>query len=284
MPLPYSPTQKDGRVVAESNELKSLKVLRLFGHLRRQELAMAVWPKSSPKSAYIMACRTTSRLLEQGLVLERTNSLGGKSLVLAAKGVARLRDQDLQAQEGYELAFDGPQFFHRTLGTCYLLHKAREGHEVFGEFAILKGWSPVVKELARDSVQKIPDGLISYDRSLFGYGPRIRPVDWVEVESAVKPYEEIRKAFNLYAKTLNLSKKEDIELHKLVFVCDARQKHDTQILRHAKQYLKENPNLNGDVILGETVIAKCYVDPPFVWHGCTEHSLKELLAQGYAPD
>jgi len=44
MPLPYKPTEKDGRAVADHNDLKVLKAIRLFGHLRRQEVAMAAWP------------------------------------------------------------------------------------------------------------------------------------------------------------------------------------------------------------------------------------------------
>lgn len=277
MPLPYNPTQTDGRSVADSNELRVLKAVRLFGHLRRQEVALAAWPKSSSKSAYIMACRTVTRLLEGGLLLERANTLGGTSLVLAAKGVARLREVDLSAQEGYDLAFDGPQFFHRTLGTNYLLEKAKSGNEVFGEFSLLKGWAPVRKEEFRDRFQKIPDGLITYTKDSLGYTGGIRPADWIEVESAYKNYEELKKVLSILTKSSNLNNEGSVVLHKLVFVFDGRQRHDRRVLKAIKQFLKENSHLSPELVLPEIILAKCFIDPPFAWHGTVEATAEDLL-------
>ena len=277
MPLPYNPTQVDGRKVADSNELRVLKALRLFGHLRRPEISMAAWPKSSSKSAYIMACRTVTRMLEGGLILSKPNSLGGTSLVLAAKGVARLRDMDLIAQEGYDLAFDGPQFFHRTLGTNYLLEKARHGNEIFGEFAILKGWAPVSRDELRDRFQKIPDGLITYTKNSMGFTGGIRPADWIEVESAYKPYEELKKVLSILTKNSSLNKDGSVGLHKLVFVFDGRQRHERQILRAIRRFLKDNPNLSPELVLPEIILAKCFIDIPFAWHGTIEATAYDLL-------
>ncbi len=277
MPLPYKPTETDGRSVADANEARVLRVIRLFGHLRRPEIAMAAWPSSSSRSAYIMACRTVARLLEGGLLLERPNTLGGTSLVLAAKGVARLRDFDIHSQEGYDLAFDGPQFFHRTLGTCYLLEKAKAGNEVFGEFAILKGWAPVLKSHFKEQFRKIPDGLITYSRGSFGFSSSIRPTDWVEVESAYKPYEELRKAFGVLTNSPNLDKDGRVALHKLVFVFDARQNHEKRVMRGIKRFLQENPQLSPDLVLPEIILAKCFVDPPFVWRGVSEVTAADLI-------
>lgn len=277
MPIAYHPTQKDGRSVADSNDLKVLKVVRLFGHLRRQEIATAVWPASSSKSAYIMAWRTTARLLKAGMLLERPNILGGVSLILGAKGVTRLKDADLVSQEGYDLAFDGPQFFHRTIGTCYLLEKAKTGHEVFGEYGILKGWAPATKDFVRETFNKIPDGLIVYPGEHLGFRSGIRAGDWVEVESAYKPYEELKKALAILTKQPSLNKRGSLMLNKLVFVYDARQSHENHILRAVKQFLKENPELARDEVLAEIVLAKCFIDPPFVWHGVMERTALELL-------
>jgi hypothetical protein len=277
MPLPYHPTAIDGRSVAEINDFRVLSALRLFGHLRRQELAMAIWPKSSPKSAYVMACRTIKRLLEAGAIMERPNTLGGKSLMLGSRGVVRLRDQDVVAQEGYDLAVDGPQFFHRTLGTAYLLEKAKRGHEVFGEYALLKGWAPVLKEEFRERFGKIPDGLILYPGELLGLVGGIRAADWIEVESAYKSYDELKKALSVLVKSSDLNKTGSVMLHKLVFVFDGRQKHDRWITRAIKQFLKESPSLNPDVVLPEIILAKCFIDPPFAWHGVVETSAYDLL-------
>lgn len=277
MPIPFNPTIKDGRSVALLNELKVLKALRLFGHLRRQEVALGCWPHSSSKSAYIMACRTVTRMVDSGLILDKRNTLGGKSLVLASKGVARLREQDLNAQEGYDLAFDGPQFFHRTLGNCYMLDKARTGCEVFGEYSLLKGFSPITKDFVKTKFNKIPDGLIVYGSDALGYKGNLRGADWVEVESAYKSYDEIRKALLLLTRNSELNEAGNVTLHKLVFVYDARQKHDRTLLRAIKQFLKEKPELSAEALLPEIILAKCFVEPPFVWHGVVEHSAAELL-------
>lgn len=280
MPVPYHPTSKDGRAVADDNEVRVLKAVRHFGHLRRQELAMAVWPKSSAKSSYVMAWRTVNRMLKAGQLLERQNSLGGRSLVLAAKGVSRLRDLDIRSQEGYELAFDGPQFFHRTLGTAYLLEKARAGTEVFGEYSILKGWAPVTRDFARERFSKIPDGLVVYSGAAAGLRDDVRVADWVEVESAFKSYEDIRKALVILTKNATLSANGDLLLNKLVFVYDSRQRHDRQILRYIKKFLSENPGLSEEAVMQEIVFARCFVDVPFTWHGVQEVTAWDVVSSG----
>lgn len=279
MPQTYNPTTKDGRAVAEDNELKVLMALKHFGHLRRQEVAMSCWPRSSANSAYAMAARTVKRMLKSGLILEKVNSLGGKSLILAAKGVTRLRDQDIAALEGYELAFDGPQFFHRLLGTNYLLERARVGDAVFGEYAILKGAAPIDKEYVRERFKKVPDGLIVRNGELEGYRSTDKVVDWVEVESAYKPYDEVKKALSLFRSTSQLTRNGGYYLGKLVFVYDSRQKHDRQILRHIKRFLVEfSATLDPEQVLREIILARCIVDAPFTWHGMEEATAAELLS------
>lgn len=277
MPVPYFPTTKDGRAVSQDNRLRVLQAVRHFGHLRRQEIAMAAWPRSSSRSAYIMAARTVRQMLAEGLLLERINSLGGASLVLAARGVSRLRDMDIKAQEGYELAFDGPQFFHRTLGTCYLLEKARAGDEVFGEYALMRGWSPVDMGYAREHFLKVPDGLVVYSGASLGLRDGVRLVDWVEVESAAKPYDEIKKALRILAVNSSMNKAGTLVLNKLVFVCDSRQRHEQQILRHIKRFLTENPQLSYPLLTQEIIIARCFVDVPLAWHGVEELVAYELM-------
>lgn len=285
MPIPYFPTQKDGRHVSELNDLKVLKALRLFGHLRRQELALGLWPGSSPQSAYIMACRTVNRLLDKECILEKKNSLGGNSLVLAAKGVSLLRSrEDLVAQEGYTLAFDGPQFFHRTLGTTYLMEKAKRGHEVFGEYAVIKGMAPVKRDFLRQKFQKVPDGLIVYGSDVMGLKDGVRSADWVEVESAYKTYDELEKSMALLTKNSELSASGNLIMNKLVFVYDSRQKHDRPVLRAAKQFLKNNPHLSPEVFLAEIVLARCFVEPPLAWKGYVESTALELIQQEHFQD
>lgn len=238
---------------------------------------MAVWARSSKKSAYVMASRTIRRMLEQSMLLEKANTLGGFSLVLASKGVARLRIEDIAAQEGYELAFNGPQFFHRTLGTNYLLERARAGDAIYGEYALLKGWSPVDKEYVRDRFRKIPDGLIVYSGARAGLRDGTRVADWIEVESAFKPYEEVAKALSLLTMDSQLTRDGGVLLNKLVFVYDTRHKHDKQLLRYIKRFLRERPSLSPELVLNEIVLARCFVDVPFAWRGVEERSALDLM-------
>ena len=238
---------------------------------------MAVWPRSSARSAYVMAWRTITRLLKEGELAERQNTLGGGSLVLTARGVARLKDLDIQAQEGFELKYNGPQFFHRTLGTCYLLERARDGAEVFGEYSILRSWAPVKRDFAKERFGKIPDGLILHDGKKLGMRDGLSIADWVEVESAFKPYEDAAKALSLFTKSAALNKSGSITLNKLIFVVDSRQRHHKQLLRYVKKFLSETPNVSADAVLDEVLIAICDIDPPFIWKGVDEYSVRDLL-------
>lgn len=285
MPLAHNPTSVDGRIVEFTNELRVLVAIKQFGHLRKSEIAIAVWPKSTSRSAYIMASKTVNKLVQKGLLIKKINTLGGASYVLGAKGVAKLKEHDIFTQEGYDLAFDGPQFFHRTLGTCYLLEKSKSGNEVFGEYGILKNWSPVTKEYLKDRFKKVPDGMITYSKGSFGYSNDIRPTDWVEVESAYKSYDELKKALDLLKIGTSLDSEGKVILHKLVFVYDCRQEHENRILRGIKKFLRENPQLDPQQTLEEIVFASCYIDPPFVWRGVIEKSgLDVLKSKDNLPD
>jgi len=284
MPIPYFRNDEDGRKVAWANELKVLNVLRVFGHLRRSEIATACWPRSSEKSAYEMAARTVRRMLDDGQLLERINSLGGCSLVLSPKGAGVLELAGTPAEAGYKLAFDGPQFFHRTLGTNYLLSKGKHGHEVFGEYAIIKGMSPVNRDFLRKNHKKVPDGLIVYSSEVMGYREGYRGADWVEVESAYKNYEDLARVLALLTKKPELNEAGTLTLNKLVFVYDSRQQHDRPILRAAQQFLKEHPHLEAEFFLDAVVLAKCFVDPPFAYHGVVEESAKSVLEKVHFQD
>ncbi|MDO8417772.1 MAG: hypothetical protein Q7S87_16350 [Agitococcus sp.] len=270
MPIPNHPTTKYGRIVAAENDLRVLSTVRHFGYLRRHEIAMAVWPKSTPKSSYIMACRTVTRLIKDGKLVDRPNSLGGMALILTNKGVSSLRDVGIDAQDGYDLNVNGPQFFHRTMGTNYLLEKARYGDEVFGEYAILKGWSTLDLEMVRRQFHKIPDGLILHSGAAHGLRPGVHLVDWVEVESGFKSYEDVKKAFMLVSKGAELSRDGNLILNKLVFVFDSRNTHENRLLQYLKKFLAENLQLSADLVMEAIILVRCYLDVPLTWHGIDE--------------
>lgn len=236
-------------------------------------------------------------MLDKGLVLSRENSLGGESLLLSAKGVGVLKLQGLEARAGYDLGFDGPQFFHRTLGTNYLLHKARLGDEVFGEHAILRDsssqdepgapsqrLSPVSRSFLSSRFRKIPDGLIVYSSEAMGLKKGLRVADWVEVESAYKPYAELEKALLLLTMSPELNDSGTLLLNKLVFVYDSRQRHDYAIVRALRRFLNARKDLAPSEFLSHIVLAKCFVEPPLAFHGVVEDSAQSKLETEHFQD
>ncbi len=269
----------DGRLVAEQNELAVLKLVRDYGHVRRSEVSRAVWPHSSDLSAKLMSQRTVSRVLKKGLLLERPNALGGRSLVLGARGVAKLKEYGIEAQDGLDLSsVAGPQFFHRTLGTRYLIERAAQGHQAYGEYALSKGWAPVGRGEVIERFSKIPDGIVTVPGKSRGYDTNAVVADWLEVESSFKPPEELDRIFGIAWQTGSwLNTAETVMLDRVLFVYDSRQRHEHAILSALSRYLKEHHTPNEKIILSSIVFIRCEVSIPLVWRSYTEFTALELL-------
>jgi len=243
---------------------------------------MAVWPQSTPASAKKMCATTVTRMLGKGLLVERPNILGSMSLALTGKGAGRLKLEELDANEGGSLSsIAGPQFFHRTVGTCYLLEKARRGAEVFGEYSIIKGWAPVTRAEFSEQYRKNPDGLIVVPGTERGYAVNVKTVDWVEVESSYKPDADLEKIFAIAWQVGTwLDLKETILLDRVVFVYDIRQKHENSILAHLRRYLKENPLDHPERVLSSIVLVRAKIATPLVWEGFEEVTAWTALSGG----
>lgn len=276
--LAHEPTPKGVKGRAQ-NELKVLQAVNLFGHLRRSEIATAAWPNTDPKSAYVMAAVTVSRMLQARLLRERPNSLGGKSLVLATRGAAMLRERlGLDAITGQDLSPEGPQFFHRTLGTSYLLEKSRDPTvTAYGEYALIRGWGPVKREYTKLMFGKIPDGLVVRSGRSEGLRTEDLLCDWVEVESAFKPYEDVFKIFSMLRKSSQLNAQGNAFLNRVVLVYDSRQRHESQLLKFLLRFMQENPSLSPQEITQSVVFASCDIDYPLKWNGLRERTAAELL-------
>lgn len=269
----------DNQLVAEQNELAVLKLVRDFGHLRRSEIARGVWPQSSHGVAAKMAQRTVKRLLKKGMLQEKANSLGGRSLVLTARGATELKSWGLEAQDGYELSsVAGPHFFHRTLGTRYLVERAAEGHQVFGEYALQKGFGPIGRGELADRFSKLPDGIVLTPGEERGYEPGVVAADWIEVESSYKPEDELGKIFAIAWKVGSwLNAAETLLLDRVLFVYDSRHRHENMILSSLKRYCAKNPATNPD-LLTSVVLVRCEIGLPLVWKDYEEIDSAELLS------
>ena len=216
----------DGRLLAQQNELTVLKLVRDYGHVRRAEIERGVWPCASGAVARKSCQRTVKRCLDKKWLLERPNALGGLSLVLTTAGAQRLRDVDIVATSGYELSsVTGPQFFHRTLGTRYIIERAAvPGCQGFGEYALSKGFSLVARAEIAHRFGKIPDGLVVVPGASRGYASGLWAADWIEVESSYKPEAELQRIFAIAGHRRTwLNAEQTIALDGLVFVFDARQ-------------------------------------------------------------
>ena len=216
---------RSGREVARVNELKCVKAVAQFGHLRIVELARCVWPLAC--YAEQLARRTVARLVAQGLLLARRNALGSMSLCLTRGGAAWLDARGIHAQHTLDLSsVAGSTFFHRTLATRYLIERQVAGYQVAGEYQILRRKLPFSIDGLAKALRKLPDGLV-WQRKSDG----TVAVEIVEQEAAAKARGELEKCLKAaeYVGT-SLSKDGTVKVAGLVFVYDRSLNHARRIL------------------------------------------------------
>jgi hypothetical protein len=271
--------------VAEENELSVLKLAHEYGHVRRTEVARAIWPESSTGMSEKMTQRTVRRLLGRSQLSEIANTLGGLSLILAKRGAARLREWGVDARQGCDMSsVTGPQFYHRMLGTCYLIERQVRGHTSFGEHAMATGQAPVsMRELER-RFKKVPDGLVLLPEAERGYAGRGQIADWVEVESSRKPYQELRRILDVaWQSGVFLDDAQTIMLDRVVFVYNERQGHEESITKAVEKYILASRPDSPSVFLSGISLARCKIRTPLVWCGHEEIDGNTLLSEVELP-
>ncbi|HEY4211611.1 MAG TPA: hypothetical protein VGM84_09040 [Steroidobacteraceae bacterium] len=268
--------------IAEENELSVLKVTHVFGHTRRTEVARAIWSKSSARMADKMAQRTVRRLIDNRQLVDTPNTLGGHSLILARSGAARLRDCGIDAHQGGDMSsIMGPQFFHRTLGTCYLIHRQTQGHTVYGEHAIAIGQSFVGRQELERRFGKVPDGLVLVSARDHEHIPGRMLAEWVEVESSRKSFHELSRVLDVAWQLGGwLDDAQTVILDRVVFVYDQRQAHEQAIIQALQRYLPTQPPGNTRELLASVALARCRIRSPLIWGGCEEIDGRMLLDAG----
>lgn len=269
--------------VALENEYAVLKLLRNFGHLRRQDIALGVWPNSSVSSAEQMVRRTMQRLLDKKLVLDRRNSYASDSFVLSRNGANLLLMDGLDALPGYNIqSVNGPQFYHRTLGNVFLLKKMGLGFEALSEYALLQKWSPLTRTNLAQRFKKMPDGLLLKSGSSLGLTGVKYVADWVEVESTYKPKEELQKVLDMGWRSGEwLNTQENILLDKLYIVYNSELKnHEGAILKALESQIKEKPVDNLDDILDCIVLVSATIKLPLKWVSHEERTALDFIKGG----
>ena len=271
--LDARPSQS-GRDLARVNELNCVAAVAKWGHLRIQELARACWPKA--RFAEQLAARTSRRLVKQGLLLERRNALGGRSLCLTRAGVAWLDVRGIESQHTLDLtSVSGPTFFHRTFATRYLIERQNAGQYVAGEYLILRRKLPFKIEALSRALRKLPDGF-TWSRMPDG----AMAVELIEQEAASKARGELEKCLRAAAYVgTNLPGDGVYKLSAVVFVFDGALSHARRILLAANSLWGDKPALERIMLEKRVKLVHVELRPPLVWVSQRTMTLHEFRGQ-----
>lgn len=266
--------RRSGRETARLNELNVMKAVAQFGHLRVSELARAVWPHAQYGEQ--LARRTVARLVAQGLLLDRRNALGSRSLCLTRGGAAWLDVRGVEAQHTLDLSsVAGSTFFHRTLATRYLIERQVEGARVAGEYQLLRRKAPFPVEPLFKALCKLPDGLVWQSRA--GH----QSVELVEQEAAAKARQELEKclrAAEFVGRALDADGQ--YRIGGLVFVYDRELNHARRILLAAASLWGDRPHAERVMLEKRVKLVAVELRDPLLWVGSSTVTLHDLRQRG----
>ncbi|MCO5119743.1 MAG: hypothetical protein M9951_08900 [Burkholderiaceae bacterium] len=262
---------RSGKEQARINALKCMRVVAHHGHVRVAELARAVWPQA--KYAEQVCRRVTRRLVADGLLLQRRNALGSRSLCLTRVGAGWLEARGIEAQHTLDLSsVAGSTFFHRTLATRYLVERQVEGFQTAGEYLLLRRKAPFPVDRMMKMLRKMPDGVVWQRRA---DGPM--SVEVCEVEAARKALPQLAACLK-WAELVGqpLDQAGAYRLGGLVFVFDRELNHARRILLAASSLWAHRP-LSERVTLERRVkLVAVELRDPLVWVGSSVTTLHEL--------
>lgn len=272
---PTRTAKRCGREIARLNELKTLKAVSQFGHLRITELARCVWPQA--RYGEQVARRTVARLVKLGLLLERRNALGSKSLCLTRGGAAWLDARGIEARHTLDLSsIAGATFFHRTLATRYLIERQVEGFQVSGEYQLLRRKLPFPVDGLVKALRKLPDGLVWQRKPDGTVG-----VELVEQEAAAKAREELEKCLRAAEFVgMPLDPTGMYRLAGLVFVFDRELNHARRIMLAANSLWGDRPTTERVVLEKRVKLAAVELRDPLVWVSSSVTTLHDLRHRG----
>lgn len=274
-PKPRPTPQRSGREVARLNEVKVMRAVAQFGHLRVVELSRAVWPRA--RYGEQVARRTVARLIAQGLLLERRNALGSRSLCLTRGGAAWLDARGVEAQHTLDLSsVAGSTFFHRTLATRYLVERQIEGCQVVGEYQLLRRKAPFPIDPLVKALRKLPDGMVWQRRSAGSMS-----VELVEQEAAAKARQELEKCLKA-AELVGypLDPEGRYRIGGLVFVFDRELNHAGRILLAASSLWGRRPSAERAELEKRVKLVGVELRDPLVWVSSSVTTLHALRARG----
>ncbi|MCZ8234960.1 MAG: hypothetical protein O9335_07365 [Inhella sp.] len=268
---PRQTSSRSGREQARVNELKCMRVVAHHGHVRVAELARAVWPKA--RYAEQVCRRVASRLVAEGLLLERHNALGSRSLCLTRVGATWLEARGIEAQHTLDLSsVSGSTFFHRTLATRYLIERQVEGFQTAGEYLLLRRKAPFPVDRMVKMLRKMPDGAVWQRRA---DGPAT--VEVCEVEAARKALPQLAACLR-WAELVGqpLDQAGAYRLGGLVFVYDRELNHARRILLAATSLWGHRPLQERVTLERRVKLVAVELRDPLVWVGSSVTTLHDL--------
>lgn len=273
---PSGRIRRCGREVARHNELKTMRAVAQFGHLRVSDIARAVW--SHCRYGEQVARRTVRRLIAQGLLVERRNPLGSKSLCISRVGATWLESRGIEAKHTLDLSsVSGPTFFHRTLATNYLVTRQTAGYQVAGEYLLLRKKLPFSIDKIALVLHKQPDGLVWQRR---GDGGAMQ-VEFVEQEAAVKVRSEIEKCLRTVSLVGTVLPGDgNYVLAGLVFVFDRSLNHARKILLAANALWSERTPIERAALEQRVKLVAVEIREPLVWVSSSVTTLHEFRQRG----
>lgn len=248
-----------------------MKAVAQFGHLRVSELARAVWPHA--RYGEQMARRTVARLVARGLLLERRNALGSKSLCVTRRGAAWLDARGVEAQHTLDLSsVAGSTFFHRTLATRYLIERQVEGFQVAGEYQLLRRKVPFTIDGLVKALSKLPDGMV-WQRKAEG----AVAVELVEQEAAAKARQELEKCLKAAEYVgQSLDTEGRYRIGGLVFVFDRELNHARRILLAADSLWGNRTHVERALLEKRVKLVAVELRDPLVWVSSSLVTLHDL--------
>lgn len=217
---------KDGRLVAQQNEVRVLRALHRFGWLRTRDLAALMWTRWQKRtldapvltrpiasaSGLRMAQRTLRRLIAARQVLRGQAPDGSLIYALAEAGARRLQQRGVQASTGKDLirSFSTGQFRHRAVANEIAISGIISGFRASTEREIAQDkWFGGASGVAG----KKPDVLLIADDLVW----------WIEVERSRKNAKDYGKLLKwltaILADSTHQFLENKLKWAKIVFIC-----------------------------------------------------------------